>query len=212
MSQVTVKTLGHVALVAIAGLCLQAQPAAAASPRVTPKAAPEWSGGQSLLPKSEVAVPCQRGRPGGGRAGGGGPRASGAPHSPPPGGGGRTVRSNASANVNHNLNGNRNVNANVNRNYNSNVNVNRNVNVNVDNHYDYHDGWDDHWHPVATAAAVGATVAVTAAVVGSITRTLPPSCSTVIVNGISYSQCGATWYEPRYSGTTVEYVVVNPPR
>jgi hypothetical protein len=55
-------------------------------------------------------------------------------------------------------------------------------------------------------------VTATAVAVGSLVRTLPPSCSTVVVNGVSYSQCGSTWYLPQYSGTTVQYVVVNPPR
>ena len=31
-------------------------------------------------------------------------------------------------------------------------------------------------------------------------------------NGISYSQCGSTWYQPQYYGSSVQYVVVNPPR
>jgi hypothetical protein len=79
-------------------------------------------------------------------------------------------------------------------------------------HYHHHDHWDDHWddhwHPLRTAT----TVAVTAAVVGSIVRSLPPECSTVVVNEVSYSQCGSTWYEPRYAGSSIQYVVVNPPR
>ncbi len=41
---------------------------------------------------------------------------------------------------------------------------------------------------------------------------LPPSCSTVSVNGITYQQCGSTWYQPQYSGSQVNYIVVNPPR
>jgi hypothetical protein len=61
---------------------------------------------------------------------------------------------------------------------------------------------------LATAAAITAT----AAVVGSIVRSVPPSCSTVVVNGVSYSQCGSSWYQPQYVGTTVQYVVVNPPQ
>jgi hypothetical protein len=32
------------------------------------------------------------------------------------------------------------------------------------------------------------------------------------VNGIGYSQCGSTWYQPYYSGTTVQYIVVSPPQ
>ena len=38
------------------------------------------------------------------------------------------------------------------------------------------------YHPVATAAAVTATAMVTAAVVGSIVHTLPPSCTSIVVN------------------------------
>jgi hypothetical protein len=134
------------------------------------------------------------------------------------GGGAHQVRSSANSNVNHNrstnananrnINANRNVNANqnINANVNRNVNVNRDVNVDVDRNY-YGD-WDDRWHPVATAAAV----ATTAAIVGSIVTSIPPSCSTVVVNGIGYSQCGSTWYQPQYAGTSVQYVVVNPPQ
>lgn len=99
-------------------------------------------------------------------------------------------------------------NVNVNRNVSSrDVNVNRNVNrnVNVDRR-----GWD--YHPVATGVAIGATAAVTAAVIGSVVYSLPPSCSSVIVNGISYQQCGSTWYQPQYAGSNVTYVVVNSPR
>ncbi|AIF46699.1 hypothetical protein HY57_05190 [Dyella japonica A8] len=106
---------------------------------------------------------------------------------------------------NSNVN-NRNVNRNTN--INQNVNVNRNVNVDVDNGWD-HRGWND--HPVATAAAVTATVAVTAAVVGSVVHSVPPNCQTVVTNGVTYSQCGNTWYQPSYAGSQVQYVVVNPP-
>lgn len=88
---------------------------------------------------------------------------------------------------------------------NTNVNVNRRVDVNVNHRR------GGYYHPVATGVAIGATAAVTAAVVGSMVNTLPPSgCTTVIRNGIAYSQCGSVWYEPRYSGNNVSYVVVNP--
>ncbi|MAN12734.1 MAG: DUF6515 family protein [Pseudomonadota bacterium] len=149
---------------------------------------------------------------------GGGRRPSGGAQRSRPAGGGHhaaasrpQVRSGASTNINHNVdrNRNRNVNRNVNR------DVNRDVNVNVHNDYHgggyYHDDWDDwddHWHPVATMAVA----ATTAAVVGSIVRSVPPSCTTTVVNGISYSQCGNTWYQPQYVGSSVQYVVVNPPR
>lgn len=105
---------------------------------------------------------------------------------------------------NINRGGGGNVNRNVNR------NVDRNVNVNVDYHDDHWNYWDD--HPFATAAAVTAGVAVTSAVIGSIVNSVPPSCVTTVINGMAYQQCGNVWYEPRYAGTTVQYVVINPPR
>ena len=68
---------------------------------------------------------------------------------------------------------------------------------------------DHGWNPVATVAAV----AVTAAVVGSVVHTLPPSgCYPVQIGPTLYQQCGSYWYQPQYYGTTVQYVVVNPPR
>lgn len=121
-----------------------------------------------------------------------------------PGGGmqNRTIDHNRA--VDHNRNVNRDVNRTVNR------NVDRNVHVDVDYHDDHWNHWDD--HPVATAAAVTAGVALTSAVIGSMVYSLPPSCATTVINGMAYQQCGSTWYEPRYSGTTVQYVVINPPR
>jgi hypothetical protein len=83
--------------------------------------------------------------------------------------------------------------------------------ANVANNYnDNHGGWYND-HPVATAAAVTTAVVGTAAVVGSMVHSLPPSCSAMIVNGVTYQQCGSTWYQPQYAGTTVQYVVINPP-
>jgi hypothetical protein len=34
----------------------------------------------------------------------------------------------------------------------------------------------------------------------------------VYVNGITYQQCGSTWYQPQFSGGNTTYVVVNAPR
>ena len=133
----------------------------------------------------------------------------------------RGYRGHARTNVNVNRGANRNINRNVNRganrnfdrninrnvNVNRNLDVNRNVNVDVDRR-----GWGYGYHPVATGVAVGATAAVTAAVIGSVVYSLPPSCTSVIVNGISYQQCGSTWYQPQYAGSNVSYTVVNPPR
>ena len=99
--------------------------------------------------------------------------------------------------------------ANVNRNVNvntANVNVNRNVNVSGGCCYNN--------VGVGGAVAAGVVVGATAAVVGSAiaASALPPSCSTVIVNGLAYQSCGGAWYQPQYSGSQVTYIVVNPPR
>ncbi|EXI91144.1 MAG: hypothetical protein AW11_00188 [Candidatus Accumulibacter regalis] len=96
------------------------------------------------------------------------------------------------------------INHNTNVNRNTNVNVNRNVDVDVNRRGGY--------HPVATGVAVGAAVAVTAAVVGSMVTTLPPSCVPYVHAGITYQQCGGAYYQPQYAGSSVTYVVVDPPR
>ena len=130
---------------------------------------------------------------------------------------GRDVKNNTRTSVNKNSNTNRNTNVNRNTNINTNTNVNRNTSVNVDRDVnvntrrdvDIDVDVDRGWNPVATVAAV----AVTAAVVGSIVNTLPPSgCYPVQIGPTLYQQCGSYWYQPQYYGTTVQYVVVNPPR
>jgi hypothetical protein len=119
----------------------------------------------------------------------------------------RNVKNNTRTSVNKNTNVNKNVNRNTN--VNTNVNKNTNVNVNTSRHVDVDVDVDRGWHPVATVA----TVAVTAAVIGSVVNTLPPSgCYPVQIGPTLYQQCGSYWYQPQYYGTTVQYVVVNPPR
>jgi hypothetical protein len=124
---------------------------------------------------------------------------------------GGNVRGTARTNVNQSANVNRTANANVNRNVNA--NVNRNVNVDRDIDVDVHGGYGGCcYHPVATAAAVTAAAVTTAAVVGSMVNTLPPACSAVVINGLTYQQCGSAWYQPQFVGGSTTYVVVNPPR
>jgi len=67
-------------------------------------------------------------------------------------------------------------------------------------------------HPVARAAVATTAVAATAVAVGTVVHSIPPSCSAVVVGNVTYQQCGSTWYQPRYAGSQVTYVVVNPPR
>ena len=77
-----------------------------------------------------------------------------------------------------------------------------------------HDDGDD-WGPWGYAAA-GAAVVAGAYAVGTMINAanysaLPCTPTTVVANGITYSQCGSTWYQPTYSGGDVTYVVVNAP-
>jgi len=104
-------------------------------------------------------------------------------------------------------------NVNANRNVNANVNVNRNVNRNVDvnHHVDIDVDVDRNYHPWATAAAVTTAAVVTGAVIGSMAASIPPSCQTVMVNGMTYSRCGSTWYMPQMQGSSITYIVVAPP-
>jgi len=101
--------------------------------------------------------------------------------------------------VNRNVNANRDVNQNFNRdvNVNRDLDTNRNINAGVD-----YDRWG---RPVARGVAAGLAFGTTVAV-------LPNNCSTTVVNGITYSQCGSDWYQPYFNGTTVQYVVVSPPQ
>lgn len=145
--------------------------------------------------------------------------------------GGRQVRNTSHTSVNRGGGGNVNRNANVNRNTNLNRNTNVNVNRNVNVHGGYYGGggcygcdWDHHDFAagaavgVVTGAVIGAAAASnnnnTTVVVtnpGTVVTTLPGGCGAVVVGSISYQRCGSVWYEPRYSGSTVQYVVVNAP-
>jgi hypothetical protein len=33
-----------------------------------------------------------------------------------------------------------------------------------------------------------------------------------MVNGLTYQNCGSTWYQPQHVGTSVQYIVAAPPR
>lgn len=112
------------------------------------------------------------------------------------------VRSQATSNLNNNAN--RNVNRNINQ------NINRDLNVDVDVHHDYDWGndWNDHYHPVAIAATAAVTTAI---IMGSYYRTLPPNCVTIYRGAVVYYQCGTYWYQPIYSGSSVQYQVVPAP-
>lgn len=145
-----------------------------------------------------------------GRGGGGGARAtahSSVNRAARPAGAPQATRTSGGANRAQSQNVNRSTTRNVERNTSRSVNIDQDIEVDVDN--DHWNDWDD--HPVAAAAAVTAGVALTSAVIGSIVYSVPPSCVTTVVNGMTYSQCGSTWYQPQYYGNNVQYVVVDPP-
>lgn len=93
----------------------------------------------------------------------------------------------------------------VNRNRNRNINADRHTDIDID--VDNRNDWVDD-HPVAAAVAVAA---VTSAVIGSTVYSIPSSCSVVVVDSVTYQQCGSDWYEPRYVDTSIQYVVVDAP-
>ena len=87
--------------------------------------------------------------------------------------------------------------------------------------------WDNDWDDddLGEALVAGAVIAGTAAVVGGAIssastpsyttynyyNTLPCTATTVVAGGVTYYQCGSTWYNQAYSGDSVTYVTVAPP-
>jgi len=69
---------------------------------------------------------------------------------------------------------------------------------------------DDWHHPWAAAAVVGATTATILAI-GTQVSAVPAECVSVVANGVAYQHCGPTWYQPRYVGSSVQYIVVAAP-
>lgn len=69
---------------------------------------------------------------------------------------------------------------------------------------------DDWYHPWAAAAVVGATTATILAI-GTQVSAVPADCVSVVANGVAYQHCGPTWYQPRYVGSSVQYIVVTSP-
>lgn len=117
----------------------------------------------------------------------------------------KSVNVDSSRRTNVDIDRNRDVNINRSRDINIDrdvdIDIDRDIDVDIDHHgCCYHSGW-------GTAAAI-----TTALVVGSVVNTLPPNCTTVVVNGFAYRQCGSTWYQPQFAGSRTTYVVVNSPR
>jgi hypothetical protein len=87
-------------------------------------------------------------------------------------------------------------------------NVNRNVNVNVNNRY--YGGYGHGYGYYGDRAIYGFAAGL---VIGSMVAaaTIPTTCTTVVANGVSYRQCGSSYYQPFYQGDTLVYKVVASP-
>ena len=120
--------------------------------------------------------------------------------------GGAVAASRPAASSNRNVS-----NTNTNRNVNRNVNrdINRDIDRDVDVGYGNNAGYG--YHPVARGAAIATGAAITAAAIGSVVYSLPSSCTTVVEMNVTYQYCDGSYYQPRYAGSSVEYVVVSAP-
>jgi hypothetical protein len=84
---------------------------------------------------------------------------------------------------------------------------------NHDNHWNDWDDWRDEWDDYRDRQVVrdvfrtiGRVIAV-----GTIVNALEPECKQVTVNSLLYFQCGENWFQPQYSGSSVQYVAVAKP-
>jgi len=117
------------------------------------------------------------------------------------------ARRSGNAHRSHSSNRNRNTNRNTNKNVN--VNVNKNVNVNHNSRYygGHSRGYYGYYHGSPLMAFT------TGLIIGSViaAATMPSTCTTVVVNGISYKRCDNSYYQPFYEGDTLVYKVVVSP-
>jgi len=76
-----------------------------------------------------------------------------------------------------------------------------------------HDHWDDDdWGDALVAGAIiGGTAAIVGAAIGSTYSTLPCTPTVSMFGGLTYYQCGQTYYQQTYIDNSVTYVVSEPP-
>jgi hypothetical protein len=67
-------------------------------------------------------------------------------------------------------------------------------------HYSSSEFYEDRWKYALGASLTAATF-----------RTLSCTSTTVLVSGVTYTQCGTSWYQRGYSGGSTTYVVVHAP-
>lgn len=107
----------------------------------------------------------------------------------------------------------RNRNLSDNRSEHLNQTLSRKLRRDLDIDVDADRGWQRRWgHPVAGAAGARAATTASALAIGTVVGALPPSCATtIVVSGRAYQSCGDTWYQPRFTGTSLTYVVASSP-
>jgi hypothetical protein len=76
---------------------------------------------------------------------------------------------------------------------------------------DYHGHYYYGGYPVGAGLAVATGVAVGTAISASAFRAMSCPMTPVVVNGVTFYQCGSTWYQPAYQGGQMTYIVVNRP-
>lgn len=93
------------------------------------------------------------------------------------------------------------------------VSVHHHADVNVHHHADVDVHVDHHYHDHHVDAGDVMLGAITGLAIGAVVTaaSMPPTCQNIIINNISYRQCGSTWYQPYYVGTELRFQVVAPP-
>ena len=62
----------------------------------------------------------------------------------------------------------------------------------------------------ANANAAAAKSASGPPAVGTMVTSLPPGCTTSVLNGVEYQRCGSTYYQPHMAGSNLVFVVAQP--
>ena len=62
----------------------------------------------------------------------------------------------------------------------------------------------------AAAAAAAAQQAAAGLPVGTMVPSLPPGCTSTVINGVNYFNCGGVFYRAGFQGNNVVYVVSTP--
>ena len=84
------------------------------------------------------------------------------------------------------------------------------MDIDIDGDWDY--GYGCCYGGLWGAAAGYWAGYATGAYYGDVVYALQSSCTVVVVNGITYNQCGNVWYQPQFEGTDTTYIVVEPPQ